>query len=179
MISNPIYGKIKNGNQTTNQFWYAKQKHIYTEVGWCLVSGPFLVSLPLSFPATEARRRSSSWSTRRFNRWWFPSRRHDHSSPSSWFIRDNPIKKVGLGSPHLWKSPSVVFGPGNCSCRMSMASRHVWGLNFRPKFQAIYHQNIAKHMVPTYLHFRILEFPVNSSQKLETPGTILIALWDF
>ena len=105
--------------------FYAKLQHIYTEVGWCLMSGPFLLPPPLSFPATEARRRSSSWSTRRFNLWWFPSRRHDHSSPNSWFIRDNPIKKIGLGSPHLWKSPSVAFGPGNCSCRMSTASRHV------------------------------------------------------
>ena len=30
----------------------------------------------------------------------------------------------------------------------------------RPKFQGISPQNMAKHMVLTYLHFRILEFPL-------------------
>jgi hypothetical protein len=32
----------------------------------------------------------------------------------------------------------------------------------RPKFQGIYPQNMARNMVLTYLHFRILEFPLNS-----------------
>ena len=30
----------------------------------------------------------------------------------------------------------------------------------RPKFQGISPQNMARNMVPTYLHFRILKFPL-------------------
>ena len=36
-------------------------------------------------------------------------------------------------------------------------SRYVWPISIRPKFQGISQQNMAKHMVLTYLHFRILE----------------------
>ena len=37
---------------------------------------------------------------------------------------------------------------------------YMFGLFFRPKFQGISQQNMAKNMVLTYLHFRILEFPL-------------------
>ena len=37
---------------------------------------------------------------------------------------------------------------------------YVNGLFFRPKFQVISPQNMARNMVLTYLHFGILEFPL-------------------
>jgi hypothetical protein len=37
---------------------------------------------------------------------------------------------------------------------------YIFGLFFRPKFQGISPQNMARNMVLTYLHFRILKFPL-------------------
>ena len=37
---------------------------------------------------------------------------------------------------------------------------YMFGLFFRPKFQGISPQNMAQNMVLTYLHFRILKFPL-------------------
>ena len=47
-----------------------------------------------------------------------------------------------------------------------------WGLFFRPKFQEISPQYMAKHMVLTYLHFRILKFPLIMSVMVDFGGII-------
>ena len=39
----------------------------------------------------------------------------------------------------------------------------------RPKFQGIYPQTMAKHMVLTYLHFRILKFSLTPGKNIRPP----------
>ena len=53
---------------------------------------------------------------------------------------------------------------------MAMQQEHlleVPTLVFRPKFQGISPQNMARNMVLTYLHFRILEFPLSGIYLLD------------
>jgi len=48
----------------------------------------------------------------------------------------------------------------------------MFGLFLRPKFQGISPQNMAKHMVLAYLHFRILKLPLINTLKIKAAAEV-------
>ena len=84
--------------------------------------------------------------------------RNSEFSHEKWV--DFPVRYVNVYQrvPHV-----VKLHPWPCQEPISWRCLpYMCGLCFRPKFQGISPQNMARNMVLTYLHFRSLKFPLTS-----------------